>query len=278
MMECPELKVSPWDLCCMFTSLSPAAIPLEESCTISRAKVGLANLTSPNPTLVINFSLANQNRRICYLLTPFVPILSCNHSHFNDVFSSERATTVQFWKSEALWFNHFKAQQKDKTRAKDFTFFISPLLCSYPNYSKIGTFLSGFPSSFHTHIPRWEMLLFPALAVPQWITWVKENGYLSPTLCGRFTINNVKPAHFHFPGRICHILSDLAAMRSVWHWCTGVCNTDLLQEGKKRKNGHLPQVSMLEVLAELNSIYSLHSPLLPQEHLLWKAFKVFLPS
>lgn len=29
-------------------------------------------------------------------------------------------------------------------------------------------------------------------------------------------------------------------------------NTDLLQEGKKRRNGCLPQVSMLEVLAELS--------------------------
>lgn len=138
MMEWPKFKASPWTLCCMFPSPSPAAIPLLESCTISRAKVGLANLPSSNPTLVITFSLANQNRRICYLLTPF---LSCSHSHFNDVFSSERATIVQFWKSEAPWFSHYKAQQKNKTGVKDFTFFIFPLLCSYPNDSKIGTFL-----------------------------------------------------------------------------------------------------------------------------------------
>lgn len=30
------------ELCCVFTSPSPAAIPLVESCTISRAKIGLA--------------------------------------------------------------------------------------------------------------------------------------------------------------------------------------------------------------------------------------------
>lgn len=134
-------------------------------------------------------------------------MLSCNHSHFNDFFSSER---VKFWKSEALWIKHFKAQQKDKTRAKDFTSFMSPLLF-YPNYSKTGAFVSGFPRSFHTHIPRREMLLLPVPAVPQWTTWVKENGYLSPALCGSY-INNVRPAHFHFPD----ILRDLAAMRSVW--------------------------------------------------------------
>lgn len=73
MMEWPKFMVSLWTLCCMFTSPSPTTIPLVESCTISRAKVGLANLTSSNPTLVITFSLANQNRRICYLLTFFSP-------------------------------------------------------------------------------------------------------------------------------------------------------------------------------------------------------------
>lgn len=155
-------RVSPWTLCCMFPSPSPAAIPLLESCTISRAKVGLANLPSSNPTLVITFFLANQNRRICYLLTPF---LSCSHSHFNDVFSSERATIVQFWKSEALWFSHYKAQQKNKTGAKDFTFFIFPLLCSYPNDPKIGTFL-WFSQQFSLTYTQGEMLLLPVPAVP----------------------------------------------------------------------------------------------------------------
>ena len=61
--------------------------------------------------------------------------------------------------------------------------------------------------------------------------------------------------------------------------CTSVYSKHQLQEGKKRRrNGCLTQDSTFKVLAEPSSSYCLHSALLPQEHLHWKAFKVFLPS
>lgn len=87
MIKWTKFRVFPWTLRVTFTSLRPTAVPLVETCIISRVKVGLSNLTPSNPTLVTTFSLEYQNRSFPYLLTPFPSILSCDCSHFNDVWS-----------------------------------------------------------------------------------------------------------------------------------------------------------------------------------------------
>lgn len=105
------------------------------------------------------------------------------------------------------------------------------------NYHKIGSFLSGFPSSFHIHIAKAEMFLWRVLPVHPWTTWTRENSDLPLTRWGKVIIKNVRLAHFYFPGRSCHVLGDLAAMRSVWWSSAQVCAVHISWRRERRGGG-----------------------------------------
>lgn len=118
-------------------------------------------------------------------------------------------------------------------RDQRFHFFHVPLfLPPCCNYCRMRSFLSGFPSSFHMHTANQEMLLWCVISFPQQTTWSRENGYLTCWL--KAIIENVGPARFYFPDRSCHVLSDLAAMRSVWQSSAQMCTAHSNSRRKKR--------------------------------------------
>lgn len=233
MIEQPKFKVFPWTLRGTFTSLRPAAVPLMESCIISGVNIGLSNLTPSNPTLVITFSLENQTRSLCYLLTPFPSNLSCDYSQFNGVWSGLPLHNSENQNLFDLTTSRSKEAMKQEPKVPLFPcppFFSSPC----PNYCRMRSFLSGFPSRFHMHTARQEVLLWCVISFPQQTTRTRKNGYLPLTCWVKAITKNARPAHFYFPGRSCHVLSDLAAMKSVWQSDAQVCTAHINSRRKKR--------------------------------------------